>query len=47
MTKWGIIGLGAIASKFAGGFKYSENATLLGIASNDSNKIKKWSEINS
>ena len=41
---WGIIGLGAIASKFADGFKYSENATLLGIASNDSNKIKKFKE---
>jgi len=43
-VNWGIIGLGAIASKFADGFKYSEKATLLGIASKDSNKIKRFKE---
>ena len=41
---WGIIGLGAIAYKFAGSFKFVDNAKLLGIASKDSNKLKKFQE---
>lgn len=41
---WGIIGLGAIAFKFAEGFKFLDKAKLLGIASKDSNKLKKFQE---
>ena len=39
---WGIIGLGAVAFKFAEGFKFLDKAKLLGIASKDSNKLKKF-----
>ena len=41
---WGIIGLGAIAFKFAKGFKFLDKAKLLGIASKDSNKLNKFQE---
>ena len=32
-VKWGIIGLGGIASKFADGFQFTKNAKLLAISS--------------
>ena len=41
---WGIIGLGAIAFKFAEGYKFLDEAKLLAIASKDSNKLKKIQE---
>ena len=41
---WGIIGLGAIALQFANGFKFTNNSKLLGVASNDEKKIKKFRE---
>ena len=41
---WGIIGLGSVASQFANGFKYADNAKLLGIASKTSSKLKKFQE---
>ena len=41
---WGIIGLGAVAFKFAEGFKFLDKAKLLGIASKDSNKLNKFQE---
>ena len=43
-VKWGIIGLGAIASQFANGFNNLTNAKLLGIASNNIEKIKKFKD---
>ena len=43
-VNWGIIGLGNIATKFADGFKNSENAQLIAISSNNSNKLKKFKE---
>ena len=43
-VKWGIIGLGAIASQFANGFINLTNAKLLGIASNNTEKIKKFKD---
>ena len=43
-VNWGIIGLGAIASQFSKGFKFTANAKLLGIASNDLNKIKRFKD---
>ena len=43
-VNWGIIGLGAVAFKFAGGFKFLDKAKLLGIASKDSNKLNKFQE---
>ncbi len=43
-VKWGIIGLGNIATKFAEAFKYSTNAKLLAVASKDENKIKYFKE---
>ena len=42
--RWGIIGLGAVAYEFAKGFKNSDYAELLGIASKDKNKINKFKE---
>ena len=39
---WGIIGLGAIAFKFAEGFKFSDKAKLLAIASKNLTKLKKF-----
>ena len=41
-VNWGIIGLGSIALQFANGFKFSNSAKLLGIASKKLNKIKKF-----
>ncbi len=41
---WGIIGLGSIAYRFAESFKFLDKAKLLGIASRDSNKLKKFQE---
>jgi len=41
-VSWGIIGLGAVALGFANGFKFTNNAKLLGVASKESNKIKKF-----
>jgi len=43
-VNWGIIGLGAVASQFSKGFKFASNAKLIGIASKDNNKIKKFRE---
>ena len=38
-VKWGIIGLGNIALKFAEGFQYAKNAKLLAISSRSENKL--------
>ena len=38
-VRWGIIGLGNIASKFAEGFQYTKNAKLLAISSRSENKL--------
>ena len=38
-VNWGIIGLGSVAKEFAEGFKYTENANLLSLASKDPKKI--------
>jgi len=38
-VKWGIIGLGGIASKFADGFQFTKNARLLAISSKNENKL--------
>ena len=40
IIKWGIIGLGNIALKFAQAFNEISNSKLLGIASIDKNKIE-------
>ena len=37
---WGIIGLGNIASKFAEGFSFVDNAILKGISSKNKDKLK-------
>lgn len=42
--KWGIIGLGNIANKFAGDLQLSKNAILYGIASRNIEKAKKFSQ---
>ncbi len=39
-VNWGIIGLGNIANKFAESFIYSNNGQLMGIASNNFDKLK-------
>lgn len=39
---WGIIGLGAIAKSFVEGFKFSENAKLIAIASKNSEKVDEF-----
>ena len=39
-VKWGIIGLGNIALKFAEGFQYTENAKLFAISSRSENKLQ-------
>ena len=41
-VNWGIIGLGAIALQFANGFKFSNSAKLLSIASRDLDKVKRF-----
>lgn len=38
MIKWGIIGLGKIAHKFAKGLRYVPNAELYGVASSNFNR---------
>ena len=38
-VKWGIIGLGNIALKFAEGFQYTKNAKLFAISSRNKNKL--------
>ena len=38
-VKWGIIGLGSIASKFADGFQFTKNARLFAISSKNENKL--------
>ena len=38
-VRWGIIGLGNIALKFAEAFKYLKNAKLLAISSRSENKL--------
>ena len=38
-VRWGIIGLGNIALKFAEGFQYTKNAKLLAISSRSENKL--------
>ena len=43
-VNWGIIGLGEVASQFSKGFKFTSNAKLLGIASKDASKVKKFKE---
>ncbi len=43
-VKWGIIGLGNIALKFAEGFKNIDNAKLVGISSKSSIKLKNFKE---
>jgi len=45
-VNWGIIGLGAVASQFSEGFKYTKNANLLGIASRNSHKLIKFRDTN-
>ena len=39
-VKWGIIGLGNIALKFAEGFQYTKNAKLFAISSRSENKLQ-------
>tara|TARA_B100000780_G_scaffold278530_1_gene252360 strand:- start:1561 stop:2589 length:1029 start_codon:yes stop_codon:yes gene_type:complete len=41
-VNWGIIGLGAVASQFSRGLKFARNAKLLGVASKDPDKLKKF-----
>ena len=41
-VNWGIIGLGAIALQFANGFKFSNSAKRLSIASRDLEKVKRF-----
>ena len=38
-VRWGIIGLGGIASKFADGFQFTKNARLFAISSKNENKL--------
>ena len=40
--KWGILGLGNIALKFAEAFKFTSNAKLLAISSKDKNKLQNF-----
>ena len=41
-VKWGIIGLGGIASKFADGFQFTKNARLFAISSKNENKLQEF-----
>ena len=43
-VKWGIIGLGNIASKFAEGFEFVNNAQLFAISSRSENKLLKFKD---
>ena len=38
-VKWGIIGLGGIASEFVDGFQFKKNARLFAISSKIENKL--------
>lgn len=42
-TKWGILGAGGIATKFAEDLNYVSNASLFAVASKTSNKAKQTS----
>ena len=42
MIKWGIIGLGNMGQKFASAIKETSNSKIIGVASNDKNKIKNF-----
>ena len=42
--KWGIIGLGSIAHKFASDLQLAENTTLAGVASRSESKAKKFAD---
>ena len=44
MIKWGIIGLGKIAHKFAEGLNYVSNAELYGVASSNINRAKEFAQ---
>ena len=44
MIKWGIIGLGKIAHKFAKGLTYVPNAELYGVASSNINRAKEFAK---
>tara|TARA_Y200000002_G_scaffold40669_1_gene29568 strand:- start:342 stop:1325 length:984 start_codon:yes stop_codon:yes gene_type:complete len=44
MIKWGIVGLGNMAHKFASSIKETNNAELIGVASLDSNRLKIFKE---
>ena len=44
MIKWGIIGLGKIAHKFAKGLTYVPNAELFGVASSNINRAKEFAQ---
>ena len=41
-VNWGIIGLGKIALQFANGFKFTNNAKLIGVASKNPEKLEKF-----
>ena len=43
-VNWGIIGLGAIATKLANAIKLSSNARLLGVSSKNKDRIKYFKE---
>ena len=42
MVKWGIIGLGSIADKFASAFQQIQNAKLVGIASRTEKNLNQF-----
>ena len=42
LVNWGIIGLGSVATEFAGAFKYIKNSKLLAISSKDQDKLDKF-----
>jgi len=44
MIKWGIIGLGNMGQKFASAIIETDNSKLIGVASKDKNKIKKFKD---
>ena len=44
MINWGIIGLGAMANRFANAINEVENAKLVGIASNSTEKLKNFGD---
>jgi len=44
MIKWGIIGLGNMGQKFTNAIKETSNSKIIGVASLDKNKIKKFKD---